>query len=89
MPVEVRRGDFGQTFAVIVGPAGRARRFIVIEDLSEIASVDKRRRDFVANASHELQTPIAALVGMLELLEQQHAGALAHHKAIASNIKRP
>jgi len=69
MPVEVRRGDFGQTFAVIVGPAGRARRFIVIEDLSEIASVDVRRRDFVANASHELQTPIAALVGMLELLE--------------------
>ncbi|MBJ21820.1 MAG: hypothetical protein CL933_20625 [Deltaproteobacteria bacterium] len=70
MPVEVRRGDYGQTFAVIVGPAGRARRFIVIEDLSEISSVDERRRDFVANASHELQTPIAALVGMLELLEE-------------------
>jgi len=69
MPVEVQRGDLGQTFAVIVGPAGRARRFIVIEDLSEIASVDKRRRDFVANASHELQTPLAALLGMLELLE--------------------
>ncbi|MCH2107458.1 MAG: HAMP domain-containing histidine kinase, partial [Planctomycetes bacterium] len=69
MPVEVQRGELGQTFAVIVGPAGRSRRFIVIEDLSEIASVDARRRDFVANASHELQTPIAALVGMLELLE--------------------
>ncbi|MCH2104640.1 MAG: PAS domain-containing sensor histidine kinase [Planctomycetes bacterium] len=69
LPVEVRRGEQGQTFAVTVGPAGRSRRFIVIEDLSEIASVDARRRDFVANASHELQTPIAALVGMLDLLE--------------------
>jgi signal transduction histidine kinase len=68
-PVEVLRGEEVRTIAVIVGPAGRARRFVVLEDLSGIASMDRRRRDFVANASHELQTPIAALVGMLELLE--------------------
>jgi len=68
-PVEVKIGGEDRTYGVIVGPAGRSRRFVVIEDLSGIASVDRRRRDFVANASHELQTPIAALVGMLELLE--------------------
>jgi signal transduction histidine kinase len=68
-PVEVSRDDGSCTFMVIVGPAGRARRFVVIEDLSGIANVDRRRRDFVANASHELQTPLAALIGMLELLE--------------------
>lgn len=78
-PLEVSQGEEDRTFAVIVGPAGRARRFVVIDDLSGISIVDRKRRDFVANASHELQTPIAALVGMLELLEDaegDYAGEL-------------
>lgn len=69
-PVELTGREGRATIGVIVGPAGRGRRFVVVEDLSDVASVDRRRRDFVANASHELQTPIAALVGMLELLEE-------------------
>ena len=67
--VELGKGAAARTIALTVGPAGRGRRFVVLEDLSGIAEVDRRRRDFVANASHELQTPIAALMGMLELME--------------------
>ena len=33
------------------------------------ATVERKRRDFVTNASHELKTPIAALIGMLDLME--------------------
>ena len=69
MPIKVNREGEDFTFKVILGPAGRARRFVVLEDLSAIAKVDRRRRDFVANSSHELQTPLAALIGMLDLLE--------------------
>ncbi|MDE0891793.1 MAG: PAS domain-containing sensor histidine kinase [Planctomycetota bacterium] len=69
MPIKVNRKGEDFTFKVILGPAGRARRFVVLEDLSAIAKVDRRRRDFVANSSHELQTPLAALIGMLDLLE--------------------
>ena len=69
MPIKINREGEEFTFKVILGPAGRARRFVVLEDLSAIAKVDRRRRDFVANSSHELQTPLAALIGMLDLLE--------------------
>jgi signal transduction histidine kinase len=69
MPIKINREGEEFTFKVILGPAGRARRFVVLEDLSAISKVDRRRRDFVANSSHELQTPLAALIGMLDLLE--------------------
>ena len=68
--VELGSGPDARTVALTVGPSGRGRRFVLLEDLSGITEVDRRRRDFVANASHELQTPIAALMGMLELMEE-------------------
>lgn len=51
------------------GPDGCGGRFLLLRDLAGAAAVDRKRRDFVANASHELQTPIAALVGLLDLIE--------------------
>lgn len=68
-PLELVRGGDIETYMLSVGSAGDGRQFVVLEDLSDVTSVDRRRRDFVANASHELQTPIAALMGMLELME--------------------
>lgn len=67
--VEQGKADAPRTLALTVGPAGRNKRFVLLEDFSGITSADRRRRDFVANASHELQTPIAAVMGMLELME--------------------
>ena len=37
---------------------------------TRLARLDSARRDFIANASHELRTPIASLGGFLELLEE-------------------
>ena len=54
---------------VTVAPLSHGRRVVVLQDLRVGALVDKRRRDFVANASHELKTPIAAIIGMLDLLD--------------------
>ncbi|MDP6761451.1 MAG: HAMP domain-containing sensor histidine kinase [Planctomycetota bacterium] len=68
--VEVSGTAGPRTLALTVGPTRRGWRFVVLEDLTGVAEVDRRRRDFVANASHELQTPIAALMGMLELMEE-------------------
>ncbi|MGH3369910.1 MAG: sensor histidine kinase, partial [Nocardioidaceae bacterium] len=41
---------------------------VVVEDLSERRRLDAVRRDFVANVSHELKTPVAALGLLAETL---------------------
>jgi signal transduction histidine kinase len=38
---------------------------------SRLSSLDRARREFVANASHELRTPLFALGGFLELLTDE------------------
>jgi signal transduction histidine kinase/HAMP domain-containing protein len=42
---------------------------ITLRDVTEERRLERARRDLVANVSHELKTPIAALKGFLELLE--------------------
>lgn len=42
---------------------------ITLRDVTDERRLDRARRDLVANVSHELKTPIAALKGFLELLE--------------------
>ena len=48
------------------------RRFVVIlaEDLGEEQRVNAMRRDFIANVSHELKTPIAAIGLLAEAVQQ-------------------
>jgi signal transduction histidine kinase len=43
-----------------------ARSFDLMQ--SRLGSLDRARKDFIANASHELRTPLFALAGFLELL---------------------
>ena len=48
------------------GPSGAV---VVVEDVTERRSVDRMRRDFVANVSHELQTPLTSIRGYAETLQ--------------------
>ncbi|RYH12057.1 ATP-binding protein [Tropicimonas sp. IMCC6043] len=38
------------------------------EDVTDLERADEMRRDFVANVSHELKTPLTALIGFIETL---------------------
>ncbi len=44
---------------------------LVLRDVSQEVKMEKSRRDFIANASHELKTPLFSLGGFLELLQDE------------------
>ena len=53
---------------------------IVLTDTTRIRQLQKVRRDFVANVSHELKTPITSIKGFVETLQE---GALTEPKEAA------
>lgn len=46
-------------------------KLLVIRDASMLQELEDMRRDFIANLSHELRTPVTVLVGYLETLSLQ------------------
>jgi two-component system phosphate regulon sensor histidine kinase PhoR len=49
-------------------------KLFILTDHSSRYAADRMRTDFVANASHELRTPIAAIKGFVETLQDPQAG---------------
>ncbi|MEU1626905.1 ATP-binding protein [Streptomyces sp. NPDC020096] len=58
-----RRSGRGEPLAVSarVAPLGSRLVLLLVEDLTEARRIEAVRRDFVANVSHELKTPVGAL----------------------------
>lgn len=71
--ITVPRGPFGEaSLELSVRVARLGTRFILLlaEDRTEAHRLDEVRRDFVANISHELKTPIASVSLLAEALDQ-------------------
>jgi len=65
-----------RNFAVTATPVradGTTGAVLVLHDISELRRLERVRRDFVANVSHEFKTPLTAIQGFAETLL---AGAL-------------
>ncbi|HLI57160.1 MAG TPA: histidine kinase dimerization/phospho-acceptor domain-containing protein, partial [Actinomycetota bacterium] len=45
------------------------RRLVAMQDVTEAKRIEAMRRDFVADASHELKTPVASILAVAETLE--------------------
>ena len=70
-------------------PTGGA--VLVIHDVSELRRLEAVRRDFVANVSHELKTPLTSILGYAEtLLSDSPEPAMAHRflATIIENSRR-
>ncbi len=54
---------------ISVRPLDDLGTVVVLEDQSRIKQLESIRRDFVANVSHELKTPLAAIKGFVETIQ--------------------
>ncbi len=64
-------GDFEQfSLEVQIFPYGDKQKLVLSQDISQIEKTDAMRRDFVANVSHELKTPLTVLAGFLETVTE-------------------
>ncbi len=73
-PIEARQVTLAdgvelELTAARLGEGPHAGTVITLRDVTAQRRLERARRDLVANVSHELKTPIAALKGFLELLE--------------------
>lgn len=65
----------GRTFGMTSAPLPDGGAVCVLRDTTEIARVERTRRDFIANVSHELRTPLTSLLGYTETLLDESADA--------------
>jgi two-component system, OmpR family, phosphate regulon sensor histidine kinase PhoR len=62
--------EAGVTLAIQIVPFGVDEKLLISRDITRIEAVAKMRRDFIANVSHELKTPLTVIAGFLETLQE-------------------
>ena len=58
----------GRSFEILLVPFGVSQKLLICRDITQIEKNDSIKRDFIANVSHELKTPLTVIVGFLETL---------------------
>jgi two-component system phosphate regulon sensor histidine kinase PhoR len=88
--LEVQLG--ARTWIANVTPLLRGEVLALLRDVTDARMAEATRRDFVANASHELRTPVSAIAGAAETLlsgaMDDTAQARAFVEMIARNAER-
>jgi len=67
------RGEPRVHLSFQVVPYGREQRLMLVRDVSRQVALESMRKDFVANASHELRSPLTVVTGYVETLLQDDA----------------
>jgi two-component system phosphate regulon sensor histidine kinase PhoR len=79
-PVIVRASSGAEQYLSLqIVPYGAGQLLTLVRDVTREARLEAMRKDFVANASHELRSPLTVISGYLETLTQEDEfhGALA------------
>src|SRR5207247_1440563 len=59
----------GMTLSIHVVAFGVDEKLLIGRDITRLEAVARMRRDFIANVSHELKTPLTVISGFLETLQ--------------------
>jgi two-component system sensor histidine kinase SenX3 len=92
-PVEQQLELYGpprRTLQITARPLGEAETIgavAIIEDISERRRIDAVRRDFVANVSHELKTPVGALGILSETMQAEDDPSVTRRLAERMNLE--
>ncbi|HTQ00591.1 MAG TPA: phosphate regulon sensor histidine kinase PhoR [Casimicrobiaceae bacterium] len=62
--------DADVTLAIQIVPFGVAEKLLIARDVTHMEAVARMRRDFIANVSHELKTPLTVISGFVETLQE-------------------
>lgn len=73
--IRLMRGTKRLVFQAHAEPTRTGGMLIVLRDVSTLAATIQMKADFVANASHELRTPISAIKAAFETLVEVHRDA--------------
>ena len=63
----------GHSLHLQLTPFSAGRSLLLVRDITQLVRMTTMRRDFVANVSHELKTPLTVTLGFLEALEDAPA----------------
>jgi two-component system phosphate regulon sensor histidine kinase PhoR len=82
------------TLSIQIVPFGVEEKLLMSRDITRLEAVARMRRDFIANVSHELKTPLTVLGGFIETLtdvdldERQRQRCLALMQEQAKSMQR-
>jgi two-component system phosphate regulon sensor histidine kinase PhoR len=82
------------TLSLQIVPFGVEEKLLMSRDITRLEAVTQVRRDFIANVSHELKTPLTVLSGFIETLtdvemdERQRQRCLTLMREQASSMQR-
>jgi len=82
VPLQFRRR--GRMLQIVSAPFGTGQVLLLTRDITQLERLETMRRDFVANVSHELKTPLTVVTGFIETLRDgigPGAGAIAADEA--------
>jgi two-component system phosphate regulon sensor histidine kinase PhoR len=74
VPLDLRtERNPGRTLQIQAAPFAAGRTLLLVRDVTQLQKLATMRRDFVANVSHELKTPLTVTLGFVETaLEALH-----------------